>query len=640
MKERVKKPLTVALAAVLVLMALFPVPVGARSLDRARFQEANANPALAAPLIIGTALAACGVYVAGYDIAAYSSNRETISGQFVQFCADNLYHEDIDAATAAIQSAVTPGGAVDMGVLSSLGILGLIPAFSEGLISSNQAVNGVSSLESMQGVLNIGNHQFAYASGIPAVVATHSSEQLAQAQANGYADLVAMSVATEKNGNVTYQLYFTDASTMTASLYETTSGGADYSQLRLKFYGQVVTLTCLNTGAYSSGITNVTTRNTISVCLNGVRDLSAASTVDRFWYVYQGIEYPVTGYDVSNGMVSRATAVVNGEIAANTAAYPTSQVQPFEPTAEQLAAGYDTSSILDAINSNTGTVEGIAAQLGTLAGLLSPVAGIAANVQSIKDAWTNTSTAQTTPFPWLDALWDSLFGILGATPLPDLLSPITLGVQAVQSWIGDTPFPTIMQTVIDGVQAIPDGIRNLGQDLTGSLEGLLDGVLSIPGTLEGVLDGVLEGVQAIPGSIEQVIEAVQAGVVDLTGALDAVMHPQLPQFEPPSGSIAVPPGTLQAAEFDIKDKVPFCYVIRARDALGSMFANFNGNRSFYFDLDIPNAGTVTFDGEVVLSQNMGGLDIATTIRVLATGLLCLGLLYRAYKVVERSSGSI
>ena len=118
------------------------------------------------------------------------------------------------------------------------------------------------------------------------------------------------------------------------------------------------------------------------------------------------------------------------------------------------------------------------------------------------------------------------------------------------------------------------------------------------------------------------------------------MHPQLPQFEPPSGSIALPPGTLQAAEFDIKDKVPFCYVIRARDAIGSMFANFSGNRSFYFDLDIPNAGTVTFDGEVVLSQSMGGLDIATTIRVLATALLCLGLLYRAYKVVERSSGSI
>lgn len=606
MRECAKKPLTVALAAVLVFMALFPVPVGARSLDRARFQEANANPAVAAPLIITTALAACGVYVAGYDMTAYANNQQTISGQFIEFCADNLYHEDIDAATAAIQSAVTPGGAIDMGVLSSLGILGLIPNFATGLLEGGQAVSGDNSLAGSTGVLYIGNKPFPTIQNTPSFL-TNAQDKVARRTGRNDYDFVALWVGVSPTYNYIMRYYFYFApSGATWNFYDYTSYQAVKSD-----------------GIYEVQI-NQDTRNGELTTFNA--DSVSVEFSNSSYLLNPDYEWVMRneGVVTSTGFVSTSAAVVNGTIAANTAAYPTTQVQPFEPTAEQLATGYDVSAILEAINSNTGTIEGVAAQLGSIAGLLSPVAGIAANVQSIKDAWTTTMTAQATPFPWLNSL----------------LSPITAGVQAVQSWIGDTPFPNIMQTVLDGVQAIPDGIRNLGDDLTGSLEGVLDGVLSIPGTLEGVLDGVLEGVKAIPGSIAQVIEAVQAGVVDLTGALDAVMHPQLPQFEPPSGSIAVPPGTLQAAEFDINDKVPFCYVIRARDAIGSMFANFSGNRSFYFDLDIPNAGTVTFDGEVVLSQSMGGLDIATTIRILATALLCLGLLYRAYKVVERSSGSI
>ena len=98
---------------------------------------------------------------------------------------------------------------------------------------------------------------------------------------------------------------------------------------------------------------------------------------------------------------------------------------------------------------------------------------------------------------------------------------------------------------------------------------------------------------------------------------------------------------MEAAEFDIKDKVPFCYVIRSRDALASMFSNFSNNRSFYFELSFPYSDeTLSFDGEPVLGQSMGFLDIATTIRLLVTALICMALLFRAYKVVEVNSGGI
>lgn len=105
--------------------------------------------------------------------------------------------------------------------------------------------------------------------------------------------------------------------------------------------------------------------------------------------------------------------------------------------------------------------------------------------------------------------------------------------------------------------------------------------------------------------------------------------------------LALPPGlTTNDLSVNLRNKVPFCYVVRTQDALGALNSNWGSNRSFYFDIDVPYAGTLRFDGELMLSQQVGNFDMAQTFRVLITSLLCLGLLYRSYKVVERSTGGI
>lgn len=608
MREYAKKPLTVAFAAVLVFMALFPVPVGARSLDRARFQEANANPAVAAPLIITTALAACGVYVAGYDLSAYANNQQTISGQFLQFCADNLYHEDIDAATAAIQSAVTPGGAIDMGVLSSLGILGLIPNFATGLIEGGQAVSGDNSLAGSTGVLYIGNSPFPTIQNMPSFLSNAQAEVARYTGRNDY-DFVALKVNVSPTYDYIMMYYFYFA-----------PSGATWN-----FYDYTSYQTVRSSGIYEVQINQdtrsgkLTTFNASSVNV-GFSNSSYLLNPDYDWVMRD------EGVVTSKGFVSTSAAIVNGEIAANTAAYPTTQVQPFEPTAEQLAAGYDVSAILEAINSNTGTIEGVAAQLGSIAGLLSPVAGIAANVQSIKDAWTTTMTAQATPFPWLNAL----------------LSPITAGVQAVQSWIGDTPFPTIMQTVIDGVQAIPDGIRNVGDDILEGLGAIPGAIGTASDVIVGGLQGVLDASLGLAGDIADALglDAIADALISpVQGILEAVQATNNPTY-PTGAGVALAADA--KAQFDAKllEKAPFCYVKRAQVVGENVAANFGGAASFYVDFPFPMMQEpLRVDATPFFLQSWGGFTVAEWIRMLLTSVLCAGFIVVAIKVAMRTVGT-
>lgn len=605
MRECAKKPLTVALASVLVFMALFPVPVGARSLDRARFQEANANPAVAAPLIITTALAACGVYVAGYDMTAYANNQQTISGQFLQFCANNLYHDDIDAATAAIQSAVTPGGAVDMAALSSLGVLGLIPQFASNIVGDGTAVAGVNSSAGTGNCIYFGNtpwNTFSTGYGMEqvcAAVQAHSNPDVSGSQ------LIAYSQGANSD-SVYYTYYFRKPG---ANI--NFNSGDNPSLTVFNYY------TCPYV-VYPDG----------REVVGSIVGRSSSSKIYRSnCLLYEGYEWAVNnGYTVTNGLVNSFAAVVNSQIAANTSAYPSTAVQPFEPTAEQLAAGYDVSAILEAINSNTGTIEGVAAQLGSIAGLLSPVAGIAANVQSIKDAWTTTMTAQATPFPWLNSL----------------LSPITAGVQAVQSWIGDTPFPTIMQTVIDGVQAIPDGIRNVGDDILEGLGAIPGAIGTASDVIVGGLQGVLDASLGLAGDIADALglDAIADALISpVQGILEAVQAANNPTY--PTGS-GVALSADAKAEFDAKllEKAPFCYVKHAQVVGENVAANFGGAASFYVDFPFPMMQEpLRVDATPFFAESWGGFTIAQWIRMLLTSVLCAGFIVVAIKVAMRTVGT-
>ena len=76
MHGRYYKLLSVALSVALVFYCMVPVPIGVRSIDD-RIEKAEAvAPAIPLLVVIGTGVAACGVYLAGTNTIDYNYNLE------------------------------------------------------------------------------------------------------------------------------------------------------------------------------------------------------------------------------------------------------------------------------------------------------------------------------------------------------------------------------------------------------------------------------------------------------------------------------------------------------------------------------------------------------------------------------------
>lgn len=639
MQGTLKKSLTVVLAAVLFFAACFPVPSGAFRMDRARFGQANANPAvLAVPVVLATAVAAYGVYITGTSVAEYEANVQAFydgysnassywSQSWAQYCQDKGSFDN------ALQSCVTSEGNINLQTLTDNGFWDGVRSYSAYCVSNDDFGVGVDSYPTVSN-LAFGNFTVETVPNDVTALPGYSlySEKIDQYAANYKFDGYGVSHWSNAYGNwITYTFYFArDVDNPIYFAYGT-------------FHGGVTAWTHTNsTGSFKINEDNVYIQvyegNPTQVKSKGTTNntplmLTGAKLVD-------GVQYYVIDGGVSDNEFTVSSGVVANVISSvldNTAAMPTTTVEPFAPTAEQLSTGYTMADVLEATQAIGGDVAAIAAQISGLTTLLSPLAGIAQNVQNIRDWWSSVVTSQSTPFPWLQALWNSLFGILGATPLPQLLAPIGTALQSLVSWVGNTPFGTVIGSLLDAVLGIPAYITGGVQSLSALLQGILDASLGLAGDIADAL-GLSTFIDALLGPLN--------GILGYVSGQD--------RAQTYSGGFTAPQTFAADMEALLRDKVPFCYIIRSRDAIAAIGGNMGAvqtrslseqsvsrsGRTFYFDLELPYAGEIRFDGEQVLSQPLGYYDIGTTIRLLATALLCFGLLLRAWKTAERTIGGL
>lgn len=617
--EVMKKVTATALAVALLFWLLVPIPTGLASYDRGRFDKAYAGPEVAvlgvSPAAWAALAGAAGLCFVGATHPEWLQNTVDVGAGFAQFVNENGY---VNEYNCDLSQYVDSSGNIDVQAAYAGGFYNMLQAYLVSESAAQVLGNGVNSRDGGTRVFSFNGHEFPACTSVPYAYLTLEQSLCKKAYDQGYSLIGYKYVGNTDTNRERYSFLFAKPKN---EIGVSVTLGEDSSGVSARFLGD---------GASYSYVT--CTLDTLNMKFMGGGNYGIGVSLEKLpyaWYedgsgysIYQETQVTYNGGVVAagNGVSPYAGVFTPANVSARIseiASGSVSKVAPFSPTAEQLEAGYDYQTVISNQLSGISTgIEGLDAVLNTILSVLQTIAGIAS-----------------APFAWLQGWWNQIVGWwaelltwVRATPIGQFCADVT-------SWLGSTPFGHIATTVIDGVQAIPGAVADAGQ-------AVLEGVQAIPGAISGTLEGILEGVQAIPASLSAVIAAVQSGVLDLTGVLDAVMHFFNNGFTPDSLPVVAPPSWSQELEVDLSDKVPFCYVIRAYHAIGAMFGNFSGNRSFYMELEIPYAGVVTMDGEQVLRQPLGGNDIATTIRILATSLLCLGLLYRSYKILERTANSL
>lgn len=601
LNDNVRRFTAAFLAVVLFFAVCFPVPI---TDDDIRYGQAYGYAGSAAAYAaLGTIAAVAGLYF----VATTDQDYQTaVANTFDSLCTQ------LNVSGASLESTLegyaNSKGEVNMAAVD--------PSIISGLSSlANAGYQGGTVIEgdnSLGGPLMYLSNVYFLTDGVEPDLSVFPANNQPPAGS------IYLETIVQSNGNYRY-VYMKSMNTF--EVKNTSSGSGGVTRLNSKSYspGRFPYWSFDSEGNYLSYYTGA------SIGINDYRDTSEVSHVNPAVPIIYGSDLPVRAV-VADGVSAVATPALLSGAATVSGVYDI-----FSPTAAQLEAGYSVADVVEAVNNNTGTVEGIGNQLedvlSGVASLSTTLSGINALVNTISTTFSGLAQS---PFAWLQSWWNTLSGWWAQ----------------LLAWLGASPFGTVMGTVISGVQAIPDGIRQLGDDITAGLDaipGAIEGILN--GDLVGVLEGILDGILDIPASIATdlagVIDAIQSAVAELVAGLSAATFsfqwPGLPTFSG-SGSVGLPSGMGQGLETDLRDKVPFCYLLRSRDAVVSMINNFSSNRSFYFDLDIPFSNDrLHFDAEPFLSQRFGGLDIAQTVRVLVTWLLCLGLLYRSYKIVERTA---
>lgn len=597
-----KRFTSAVLAALLLLFAVAPVPSNVYALDRLRYERAHANPLVIGGVELGyeaavTLLGMAGVYVGATTLDEYGPQMQALVDDFTAYVNANGYFNEyncdlsqyVDETGQNINvKAAYDAGFYDM-VQSYLGSENARAILADGTVSN--AIDKPVHKE-YQG------HAFYTVDQIPYMSLYLTDSAFSRRVLTDGMQVIGYQYLEHVDGAEKYRVWLASGSTPKNFTYNENDGNPYLYASSFTKYDFKVKDNALvggsvggNYGMYVYTDNSGAMFSKSAVISVGGSVLENVAGVSPFAGVFSPANVSARIGEIANGVYDK--------------------VRIFNPTAEQLEAGYDFQTIVSGELAGISTgIEGLDRAINTLIGVTSAISS------------------------WLSS---TLFGQYCAN---------------VTTWLGDTPFGNVMGTVIDGVSDIPGHVDDAGQvvaggiaALPGAIEGVLERTFPDSVAIPGVLEQTLSGVQAIPASIQSVIDAVNSGVLDLTGAIEGVMEmrPQWPKWESPEGEVEaffVPTGTTDGVQVKLEDKVPFCYVVRSQAALTSMFANFSSNRSFYLDMEIPNAGSVHFDGESVLSQNLGLTDIATTIRIALTGLLCFALLYRAYKVVEETQGSV
>jgi len=601
-----------ALAALLLFFACVPVPTNVQALDRVRYQKAYAGPEAVVlggtPAMLLTLMGMAGVYVACNTDGEWLENSAALASDFAQFVNENGYVNEYNCDIS--QYVDETGQNIDVSAAYAGGFYTMLQAYLDSESASQLMGEGANSVATHKKSVSIDGHDFPMTDSIPYANRVLSYPSVQELTGQGFA-LVGYNA--KQNGNYLTIDYMFVKSTL-----------AEGIPVQLSYVGNEV---------YRADFQSGTERKYVLVTMVNNEISGSVSPSNGYWSHWQSNGLGLKMYTGANFSYQGATLVPGAAVSEYAGVFDPASVQArlgeiasgavdkvriFEPTAEQLEAGYDYQTIMqnELAGINTG-IEGLDQAINTLIGITSAISS------------------------WLSS---TLFGQYCAN---------------VTTWLGDTPFGNIMATVIDGVTDIPGHVDDAGEvvaggiaALPGAIEGVLERTFPDSVAIPGVLQDVLAGVQAIPATLADVVSAVQTGVMDITAALENVgnIKPNMPEQTDEPMQFALPPAMQADYMNDLRDRVPFCYVVRMQEAMQGLSGNMTYSqaqglraqsssydmRSFYFDVEIPYAGEVRFDAEPFLSQQFGALDIATTIRILVSVLLCYGILLRAYKVVERA----
>lgn len=633
MKFEKSRALIGAVLSMALVVSLFPVPSGSTVLDRARYGRAEAiAPAVPVAVVFATALAAYGVYIAGSGVASYEANRAQVYSDFMT--ANNLSSSEADSMMAG---AVTPEGNIDLEALASSGFFGLVPALLSSMFDKGSAITGETSKNGSVDGVTIEGRSFPPMEMLPVEYARIDQTRVSEW------------------GKVA--LWYKKRVTNTYPSYDIWTFAYAESPVSINWVGNYYILNAKyvqirkydRTGFDSPGYYETGQGFTLTP---GVTGLNAS------------IEY-VNGASVSEIVsVDNYAVVVEESVQNGSAVTPTNIVQVFEPTVEQLSAGYDSTTVLEAevaeqtatiadlqaqilaqaaqigmlqtsvegvqasvdglgagiddVNGNLGDIldalaplvapaTGVLVMLSPLAAILTAVNAIVTSVQSIAGVATGV---QSSPFAWLASWWQSLTG-WWATLLQ------WLAVNDVASWWGT--LSGWWQGLLDWVGATPIG------QVIGAGVGVIDDAIA----------DVVSGVLGLASDIAGVISAVNAGVAAIVAALDGVL----------AGEVTITPPTLEAGtgivladqarrdlEALLDQKAPFCYVRRVQAVGNSMAGAFSSSSSFYVDVPLSTYGDVRFDAGQVLNQSWNGNTVAWYMRMLLTAVLCAGLIALAIRI--------
>lgn len=628
--DRVSRKVTsIALAAVLCFWMAFPVSAFVKP------ERAEANPAIAIPIIFGTALAAGGVYVAGASMTQYNANLQSVYDGFQQATSQwsqswGEYVSVQGSFEQAMNSCVTADGTIQLQTLADAGFFDSLNTYSAYCVQNGSMVEGVNSAIGRYSVADLGGYTVATCAGMPAMFDIMTFETSGSYTVfGGYNEESGSNYVNSKLCEPWGYAYFVDGETQS---------------LRFNNNGEVV-IPCMRVtwGIYENNAGAKTGRTTsasgYTLKVNGVNDPILNSQVD--WSVgAEGANYYT---DVNKKVKAGASpAVIDG-----TATAPTSTVQPFEPTAEQISAGFDSSAVINAINSGTAeTSAGINDVISTLTGTIGGVLNdIKTGVNGLESAiGTAISTGASIVVSGVSSAITT-----GVNTLSTVLNDIKTASQTIEQTLGGA-----ISTTLTGIATGIAGIGTTLGDIWGDLQGWYTDWLAWVGTtplgaliaqviaalnagvldLSGLLELVNAGVLDLSTAIELVQTAVQDGVAEITGAIEGI---QFPSFEWPkvegSPQVALPPGDMRSSmDAVIQDKAPFAYMYTFGEGIQSL--EYSSEPKFRmrhtFDV-VADEVEIDINAEPWLNRDLGGVTIAQLLRASVTLTLCMGLLYGAYK---------
>ena len=673
MHGRYYKLLSVALSVALVFYCLVPVPVGVRAIDD-RIEEAEAiAPAIPAAIILGTGIAACGVYIAGSNLTEYNANLSDFIG-VVQDAWISTYpglgsspNEDLAAWDEAVQSCVTPDGKVDLGKMQELGIIGAIQGTVTGTWGDAHAVQGTSSNEVVsRDVLTFGDYSYVCGENPPVDVMSQ------------------LFVSFPNASNEVFSWYLDD---------QVTSKYYYICTLKPNFSGRVVVFepNTLQHNLYPAyGYGNETVMYQVEYRKNsstGVYEFRRCSVVtnERTAYYPGAVGYgdagvlcvpdnwkprlTVGGSAMGMSQEDDRNATVEPGVYDGTFETSDAQVEPFSPTDELIAAGFNALDVLNGtyayIGEEIGEVGDSIAdlqpylnQIGTalngMSSLLGGVGGIADVLNAMRIAMGQLNTKAGSIDGKMDGIEAGIETASGA---------ITSGIDA----LGDA-VSSVGEAVNDGIEAgvttlgnalsgIDEGIRDLSGDISANWEGLLTwlGDTPLARLIADIIAAINAGVLSLELAIEAVQTAIGTAVTDLVGAIEGITFPeiQFPEFpepelpDPPWKLPSIPVGLPELDDSNgaeetldalLRQKAPWAYYYAVSDTLNRI--DVDSNDSWYIrieNLPLENVGldSIEFDANDFMKYSFNGVRICDLIRYMVTFGMCFALLALAKRQGEK-----